>query len=104
MSTTPPSSECRSSSSGPPAPATSGRRPRLGRRGHASSRRRCARGRPASWDELEPQILAEYAPNPSGRLGTEDDIAAAAAFLASPLAGYINGIDLRVDGGITSVA
>lgn len=66
--------------------------------------RAAAEGRPASWEELEPRILAEYAPNPSGRLGTEDDIAAAAAFLASPLAGYINGIDLRVDGGITSVA
>ncbi|GAB3962102.1 hypothetical protein GCM10029978_016530 [Actinoallomurus acanthiterrae] len=48
-------------------------------------------------------MLAEYAPNPSGRLGTADDVAAAVAFLASPLAGYINGIDLRVDGGITPV-
>ncbi|WP_433476840.1 SDR family NAD(P)-dependent oxidoreductase [Spirillospora sp. CA-142024] len=65
--------------------------------------RAAAQGRPAPWSELEPQVLAEYAPNPSGRLGTEDDIAAAVAFLASPLAGYVNGIDLRVDGGITQV-
>jgi 3-oxoacyl-[acyl-carrier protein] reductase len=65
--------------------------------------RAAAQGRPASWAELEPQVLAEYAPNPSGRLGTADDVAAAVAFLASPLAGYINGIDLRVDGGITPV-
>jgi 3-oxoacyl-[acyl-carrier protein] reductase len=65
--------------------------------------RAAAQGRPAPWPELEPEILAEYAPNPSGRLGTEDDIAAAVAFLSSPLAGYINGIDLRVDGGIARV-
>ncbi len=65
--------------------------------------RAAAQGHPAPWAELEPQVLAGYAPNPSGRLGTADDIAAAVAFLASPLAGYINGIDLRVDGGIVPV-
>ncbi|MFG2014494.1 SDR family NAD(P)-dependent oxidoreductase [Actinomadura geliboluensis] len=65
--------------------------------------RAAAQGRPAPWEELEPEILAGYAANPSGRFGTEDDIAAAVAFLASPLAGYVNGIDLRVDGGITGV-
>jgi 3-oxoacyl-[acyl-carrier protein] reductase len=62
-----------------------------------------ARGWPQQWSELEPRVVAEYAPNPAGRLGTGEDIAAAVAFLASPLAGYINGIDLRVDGGIASV-
>ncbi|TMR07525.1 SDR family oxidoreductase [Actinomadura soli] len=61
------------------------------------------RGRPRRWDELEPLVTAEYAPNPTGRLGTADDIAATVAFLASPLAGYINGIDLRVDGGLVPV-
>jgi 3-oxoacyl-[acyl-carrier protein] reductase len=65
--------------------------------------RAAAHGRPAPWAELEPQVLAEYAPNPSGRFGTADDVAAAVAFLASPLAGYVNAIDLRVDGGITAV-
>ncbi|MEU6330856.1 SDR family NAD(P)-dependent oxidoreductase [Streptomyces sp. NPDC047049] len=49
----------------------------------------------------EAGIVAEYAPNPSGRLGRPEDIAAAVAYLASPLADYINGIELRVDGGIT---
>jgi NAD(P)-dependent dehydrogenase (short-subunit alcohol dehydrogenase family) len=48
-------------------------------------------------------VLAEYAPNPGGRLGVEDDVAAAVAFLASPLAGYVNGIDLRVAGSVTPV-
>ncbi|GID15785.1 3-oxoacyl-ACP reductase [Actinocatenispora rupis] len=58
---------------------------------------------PTTWAELEPKLAREYAPNPAGRLGTPEDIAAAVAFLASPLAGYITGIDLRVDGGITGV-
>ncbi len=37
---------------------------------------------------------------PLGRLGESDDIAAAVAFLASPLAGYITGETLHVNGGM----
>ncbi len=36
---------------------------------------------------------------PAGRLGTPADIGAAVAFLASPAASYVNGVDLPVDGG-----
>jgi NAD(P)-dependent dehydrogenase (short-subunit alcohol dehydrogenase family) len=36
---------------------------------------------------------------PSGKLGTTDDVAAAACFLASDLAGFITGQILHVDGG-----
>ncbi|MFF4954216.1 SDR family NAD(P)-dependent oxidoreductase [Streptomyces chattanoogensis] len=35
------------------------------------------------------------------RPGRPEDIAAAVAYLASPLADYVNGIELRVDGGAT---
>lgn len=67
---------------------------------HMFEQRAVAQGRePAAWHEL----AQAYAPNPCGRLGTGDDIAAAVTFLASPLAGYINGMNLRVDGGMTGV-
>jgi 3-oxoacyl-[acyl-carrier protein] reductase len=38
---------------------------------------------------------------PMGRFGTAEEVAAAAAFLASPAASFITGINLPVDGGIT---
>lgn len=52
----------------------------------------------------EADIVAEYAPNPTGRLGRPEDIASAVAYLASPRADYVNGIELRVDGGITGTS
>lgn len=36
---------------------------------------------------------------PAGRFASAEEVAAAACFLASPVAGYINGINLPVDGG-----
>jgi NAD(P)-dependent dehydrogenase (short-subunit alcohol dehydrogenase family) len=36
----------------------------------------------------------------AGRLAEPDDIAPVIAFLLSPDAGWVNGVDLRVDGGL----
>ena len=47
---------------------------------------------------------AEQEANPSGRIGTPQDIASAVAFLASPAAGWINGQNLIVDGGLTTLS
>ncbi len=38
-------------------------------------------------------------PNPTGRIGRIEEVGALVAFLASDLAGYINGADIRIDGG-----
>ena len=39
---------------------------------------------------------------PLGRIGEVDDVAAAALFLCSPEAGWIKGVNLPVDGGLTA--
>lgn len=51
--------------------------------------------------ELEDELVEAYAANPTGRLGRPEDVAAAAVYLASPRADYVNGATLRVDGGLT---
>jgi 3-oxoacyl-[acyl-carrier protein] reductase len=46
-------------------------------------------------------VLKEILPNTVGRLGTVEDVANVVTFLASPIPGYINGANYRVDGGST---
>lgn len=48
---------------------------------------------------IEQKWATEVVPNPTGRMGRPKDIANAVAFLASPKADFINGTNLRVDGG-----
>jgi 3-oxoacyl-[acyl-carrier protein] reductase len=48
-------------------------------------------------DERKKEILAGV---PLGRYGAADEVAAAALYLASPGAAYVNGVVLPVDGGL----
>ncbi len=51
-----------------------------------------------TFDEVKKEMVKEI---PAGRIAEASEVAAAVAFLASPAAGYINGINLPVDGGRT---
>ena len=56
-------------------------------------------GWPSDWAEIEQRLIGSFLPLPVKRVGRVDDIGAAVAFLASPLAGFITGANIRVDGG-----
>lgn len=51
-----------------------------------------------TYEEVKNEMIAEV---PVGRISEPHEVAAAVAFLASPAAGYINGINVPVDGGRT---
>lgn len=51
------------------------------------------------WEDIERGAVRDMVPNDVGRLGRPEEIAAAVAYLASPLADYVSGAVLRVDGG-----
>ena len=57
------------------------------------------------WGRTErnnPEFFAkQIAANPMGRMGTPDEVASAAAFLASPVASFVSGTNLIVDGALT---
>jgi 3-oxoacyl-[acyl-carrier protein] reductase len=56
-------------------------------------------GEGAGWEELE-QTFLRISQVPLGRTGRPEEVAHAVAFLCSPLAGYITGATLRIDGGV----
>jgi len=49
-------------------------------------------------EEIRQEMIDEV---PAGRMADASEVAAAVAFLASPAASYINGVNLPVDGGRT---
>ena len=57
------------------------------------------------WDtrrrEEPERYEAALARNPTGRMGTPEEVADAVAFLASPVSGFTTGANLVVDGGLT---
>ena len=57
--------------------------------------------RDAAWDDVQNGVLPLFAQVPLGRVGELDELADTVAFIASPLAGYITGTNVRVDGGMS---
>ena len=45
------------------------------------------------WDAIQRVAARDFMPNPSGRIGTVEDVGALVAFLCSSHANYINGAD-----------
>lgn len=53
------------------------------------------------WDSIVKGAQKDFLSNPTGQYGNPEDVGNLVAFLASPLAGYINGANYRIDGGST---
>jgi len=58
-----------------------------------------AQGWGSDWPTIEKRLATQIFHNPSGRMGRPEEIAHLVAFVASPLAGFIQGANLHVDGG-----
>lgn len=65
------------------------------------------RARKAGWGDTfeaaEAMIVKEYAPNPVGRIATREEVADVVLFLCSTRASFINGQNIRVDGGALGI-
>jgi 3-oxoacyl-[acyl-carrier protein] reductase len=61
-----------------------------------------SKGWDTDWEKIEKHAVEEMFPNPTGRLGQVEDVAMLVTFLASSVAGYINGANIRVDGGFVA--
>lgn len=60
-----------------------------------------SRGWGTEWAAIEQGVLREVLNNLVGRLGRVEDVGPLVALVASPLASFIKGANLRVDGGST---
>jgi NAD(P)-dependent dehydrogenase (short-subunit alcohol dehydrogenase family) len=60
-----------------------------------------ARGGIARGTRPREDVYGEYAARiPAARLGTGEDCAGVAVFLASDRAAYVNGVEIPIDGGL----
>lgn len=56
-----------------------------------------------TWAEIEAGIMLEVMENPTGRIARIEEVADLVAFLVSPRAGFINGQNIRIDGGAVDI-
>ena len=52
-----------------------------------------------SWEQVLPKLVENDYPNPGGRIAEREEVADLVLFLCSPRAGFINGQNIRIDGG-----
>ena len=57
-----------------------------------------------AWEDIEAGAVRDIAPNDTGRFGLPSEVAAAVAYLCSPLADYTTGATVRIDGGSVRAA
>lgn len=56
-----------------------------------------------SWDEVEPHVLKNFMNNLTGKVTLTQEVADLVAFIASPRAGSLMALNLRIDGGTTAL-
>ena len=65
-----------------------------------SLRKRAAKkGWGDSWEAIVEQVVQSDFPNPCGRIAEREEVADLVAFICSDRAGFINGQNIRIDGG-----
>ncbi len=57
------------------------------------------RGWEGDWDAIQKKVAREVFPNFCGRIADVEEVGDLIAFLASDRAGYLNGANIRIDGG-----
>ncbi len=53
----------------------------------------------SEWPDILEKLVENDFPNPSGRIASREEVADTVAFLCSPRSDFINGQNLRIDGG-----
>lgn len=56
-----------------------------------------------NWEAIEARIVAKRFPNPVGRIATREEVADLVCFIASERAAFINGQNIRIDGGAIDI-
>jgi len=65
--------------------------------------RASAEGWGDTWEEAEAEITRQYAANPLGRIATREEVANVVVFLCGQTASFVNGQNIRVDGGAIDI-
>ena len=65
--------------------------------------RKRAANKNEDWSDIEKLIVSEQFPNPVGRIATREEVADLVVFLSSERTAFINGQNIRIDGGAVDI-